>query len=214
MSQKISFLFGPGGRNATFFWGVKLLTKREIFKFGTKALSYQQIDLPEDWSYYALEKPADYSYLPEVTISQIMSQSGFNFTENRSHHVLISGNKVVAQLSICNDQFCLVNDPKLVVELLDGDVFLGYLFTWPDFRKRKAAQLLLTMTENQLYFSGVKRIVTHIRATNVPSIAAFKKIGYAFPSYVISKLNGAFVTSVLMKHIGLKIAGLPFKRKE
>lgn len=205
MSGKLSFLLGPGGGAAAAFFAFKILTRKEVFRFATKKLSQQPpVQLPAGWQYHYIDEITGNRNLATTTIRQIASESGFHFTKQCSHHVLLNEDQVIAQLSICSDTLCLVDDPKLILELSDGDVFLGYLYTWPDFRRRGAAQLLIAMAEQQLYQQGAKRIVTHVRATNVPSLAAFKRLGYQFSAYVISKINGSYLGSLRMKTVGLK----------
>jgi hypothetical protein len=52
--------------------------------------------------------------------------------------------------------------------------------------------------------SGLKRLVTHVRATNVPSIAAFKNQDFHFNAMVFSKTSGALLGALGMRRLGLQ----------
>jgi len=212
MNQRLSFLLGPGGFAASVFFGFKLLSGVEVFRFASKPLQARAAPaLPADWAYLRLSSPADYARLPAATATQIAAQSGAEperlLLRGCSIHALLCGEAVVAQLNIETGPVCDVDDPKLALQLAEGDGFLGFLYTWPEFRRRGAAQQLITATEQGMREQGLKRLVTHVRATNVPSMAVFKNLGCRFRALVFSKTSGALVGSLGMRRLGL--AALP-----
>jgi ribosomal protein S18 acetylase RimI-like enzyme len=209
MNQKLSFLLGPGGRAAAFFFGFKSLTGAEIFRFAAKPLQPGAMPaLPSDWRYVQLRTPAELAALAPGVRAQLAAQSGAGpellLQRGASLHTLLCGQAVVAQLNIESSPVCAVDDPKLLLRLAEGDGFLGYLHTWPQFRRRSAAQQLIAATEQSLHERGFKRLVTHVRATNVPSIAAFKNLDYRFNALVFGKTSGRLLGALGMRRLGLQ----------
>ena len=209
MNQKLSFFLGPGGFAAALFFGFKSLTGAEAFRFAAKPLqSGAASALPPDWRYVQLCTSAELAALVPAVRAQLAAQSGAGpellLQRGASLHTLLCGEAVVAQLNIESSPACEVDDPKLALHLAEGDGFLGFLHTWPEFRRRGAAQLLIAATEQSLRARGLKRLVTHVRATNVPSIAAFKNQGYRFNALVFSKTSGAFVGALGLRRLGLQ----------
>lgn len=215
MNQKLSFFLGPGGGTAALFFGFKSLTGAEVFRFAAKTLLPRAAPtLPPDWRYVQLCTSAQLAALLPSVRSQLGAQSGAGpellLQRGASLHALLCGEAVVAQLNIESGPACEVDDPKLALHLADGDGFLGYLHTWPEFRRRRAAQLLIATTEQSLHERGLKRLVTHVRATNVPSIAAFKNLNYRFNAMVFSKTSGTLLGALGMRRLGLQ--ALPERR--
>ncbi|WP_367067209.1 GNAT family N-acetyltransferase [Oryzisolibacter sp. LB2S] len=209
MNQKLSFLLGPGGGTAALFFGFKSLTGAEVFRFAAKTLVPGVVPaLPPDWRYVELRTPADVAALEPGVRAQLGAQSGAGpeqlVRRGASLHALLCGDAVVAQLNIETSPACEVDDPKLTLHLAEGDSFLGFLHTWPEFRRRGAAQLLIAATEQVLRERGLKRLVTHVRATNVPSMAAFKNLGYRFNALVFSKTSGMLLGALGMRRLGLQ----------
>lgn len=209
MNQKLSFFLGPGGFTATVFFAFKSLTGVEAFRFAAKPLQPGAPPaLPSDWRYVQLCTSDELVALMPGVRAQLAEQSGAGpellLRRGASLHALLCGETVVAQLNIESSPAFEVDDPKLALRLAEGDGFLGYLHTWPEFRRRGAAQLLIATTEHGLRERGLKRVVTHVRATNVPSIAAFKHQGYRFNALVFSKTSGALVGGLGMRRLGLQ----------
>lgn len=209
MKQRLAFLLGPGGLTASLFFGFKLLSGVEVFPFASKPLQTAAAPaLPQGWTYHHLSSLADMARLPAATTAQIAAQSGAKperlLQRGCTVHVLLCGEAAVAQLNIEIGPVCPVDDPKLTLHLSAGDGFLGFLYTWPEFRRQGAAQLLIAATEQGMREQGLQRLVTHARATNVPSIAVFKNQGWRFCACVFSKTSGALVGSLGMQRLGLR----------
>lgn len=100
---------------------------------------------------------------------------------------------------------CLIDDPKLTFNISNHDAFLGYLFTWPRFRKQGAAQYLINETKNDLANQGVRRIITHVRSTNVPSLAVFNRTGWKFDASLLVSCSGQLLTTLGMKNLNLEV---------
>jgi RimJ/RimL family protein N-acetyltransferase len=208
LSQKISFLLGPGGFLASLFFGLKVLSRVEVFRVACKPLTVDAAAaLPADWRYLFLRSPTEFSQIPTAVASMIAAQSGCApdqlFARSGSIHTLVCGEFVVAQLNIETGPTCEVDDPRFVLQMAAGDALVGHLYTWPDFRRQKAAQILIATTESQLAKQGLLRLVTHVRSTNVPSLAVFKYLGWRFHAFVFSNTNGDLLSSLGMRKLGL-----------
>jgi ribosomal protein S18 acetylase RimI-like enzyme len=203
-------LLGPGGITASAFFGLKTLTGIEVFRFADKPLQPSvPPPLPAGWEHRCLSSPADLARLPPATLSRIAEQSGASpgdlVARGASIHVLLCDGAVVSQLNIERAGRYQMDDPRIVVHMAAGDGFLGYLYTWPDYRRRMAAQLLVAHAEPVMRRQGIQRLLTHVRATNVPSIAAFRKIGCRFSALVFADRRGRPRGSVGIRSLGLAV---------
>ena len=133
MNQKLSFFLGPGGLTAALFFGVKSLTGAEVFRFAAKPLQLGPVPaLPADWRYVQLRTSADLAALGPGFRAQLGRQSGAGperlFQRGASLHALLCGEAVVAQLNIESSPVCEVDDPKLALQLAEGDGFVARVF--------------------------------------------------------------------------------------
>lgn len=207
-SEKWAFLSGSGGMRAAFFYGLKTMTKIEVFRLvWIKPLGTLAPTLPGGWRYLRLDNLATLSALPATLLTAISAHSGSGperlFQRAGSLHLLLCGDQVVAQLNIESAADCQIDDPQLMLKLAQTDVFLGYLFTWPSFRRLGAAQHLIAATQHDLASRGVERIIAHVRATNVPSLAAFARSGWCFDGLLFSRCSGRFLAAQGLKKLKL-----------
>ena len=123
-----------------------------------------------------------------------------------SLHLLLIDNLLAAQLSIEPGPTCRIDSPPLYLSMGERDTFLSHLYTWPAFRRRGAAQRLVAATVSSLSGRSVQRIVAHVRATNVPSLAAFERAGWKGGATVICTLKGQLLLAT-----GAARAGFSFR---
>lgn len=86
------------------------------------------------------------------------------------------------------------------------DAFLSYLYTWPGYRRLGAAKRLISSTASDLAAHDIHRVIAHIRATNVPSLAAFEHAGWESEANILCTLGGR-----LLMAPGAKKSGLCFR---
>ena len=193
--ERISFLLGPGGLKAASFFIVKAFVGIEVFRIICKTLDLTEMPVtPKTWRYVVLRSAEDLATLHTSTAGQLGEQAGSLsglFKRSGILHALVCDNKVVAQLNIETTPECEIDDPRLYLTLRKDDAFLGYLYTWPEFRRQGAAQILVAACECYMAGQGFTRLVSHVRATNVPSLAAFRQLNWAFSAWVTARPSGA-----------------------
>lgn len=183
LKDRLDFLRGPGGLRAAAFFGLKLATRLEAFRFlwTTTQLRIARV-LPPNWHYVSLHKKEALAELPKDCLLQLSQQCGSRpeqlLARGGSLHLLLQGEALVAQLSIDQGPTCRIDSPPLQLGMLPTDAFLSYLYTWPHARREGAAGHLIESTIRDLARRGTNRVFAHVRATNVPSLAAFELAGW------------------------------------
>ena len=127
---------------------------------------------------------------------QLLSRGG-------SLHLLLISNSLAAQLAVMHGPNCRVDSPPLHLIMDETDAFLGYLYTWPAFRRQGAARQLIAATVSSLSTHNVQRIFAHVRATNVPSVAAFERAGWKTGGTLLCTLNGDLLLAPGTARVGL-----------
>lgn len=195
LKEKLEFLRGPGGIRAAAYFGLKLLTRVEAFRIvWTITRPDTSLTLPSGWRYLGFYADEALSGFSSDIIEQAAKQCGWKperlLNRGGSLHLLLIGNSLAAQLSIEPGPICRIDSPPLYLSMGEGDTFLSHLYTWPAFRRRGAAQRLIAATVSSLSARNVQRIVAHVRATNVPSLAAFEHAGWKGKATIICTLGG------------------------
>lgn len=195
LRDRLEFLRGPGGLRAATFFGLKLLARIEVFRIvWTMAQPDTTLTLPSGWRYLGFYTGEALSGFSGDIIGQAAEQCGWKperlLERGGSLHLLLIDNSLAAQLSIQPGPVCRIDSPPLHLSMGESDVFLSHLYTWPAFRRRGAAQRLIATAVNGLSARKVQRIVAHVRATNVPSLAAFERAGWKGRATIICTLGG------------------------
>lgn len=208
IKQRISFLLGPGGLKAASFFIIKVLVGIDVFRIICKALDLTEMPvIPKIWRYVVLRSAEDLATLHACTAGQLSEQAGSVtglFKRSGILHALVCDNKVVAQLNIETGSEFEIDDPKLGLTLRKGDAFLGYLYTWPEFRRQGAAQILVAACECYMTGQGFAHLISHVRATNVPSLAVFKQLNWTFSAWAIARPSGATLSVLGLKRMGIE----------
>ena len=210
LKEKLDFVTGPGGLRAAIYFGLKLITRIEAFRVvSTLTRSSASLDLPTGWRYLGLHTAEELAGQPTDFINQVAEQCGSSpkqlIEQGGSLHLLVSADSLVAQLSIDRGPECQIDSPPLVLTMAGTDAFLSYLYTWPSYRRRAAARYLIAATVNDLSTRDTRRVLAHVRATNVPSLAAFENANWQTCATILCSLSGRLLTVP-----GAKKAGLSF----
>jgi GNAT superfamily N-acetyltransferase len=208
MKEKLEFLKGPGGLLAAAYFGLKLLARIDVFRI---VWIFSQPDtpprLPSDWRYLSLHTEKALSDFPHHIIEQAAEQCGSNpkklLRRGGSLHLLLAGDSLIAQLSIERGPICRIDSPPLYLGMAETDAFLSYLYTWPAYRRRGAAQRLIAATVSDLSTRDVHRVIAHVRATNVPSLAAFQHANWKIGTMIICTLSGRLLMAPCATNAGL-----------
>jgi GNAT superfamily N-acetyltransferase len=195
LQEKLEFLTGPGGLRAAGFFGLKLLARVEVFRIVYRyAQPCEAVSLPSGWRYLSLHDDEALSAISAETLQQAAEQSGLHPREilggRGSLHLLMIEDALAAQLTIARGPMCRLDSPPLSLSMAATDAFLSYLYTWPRHRRHGAARQLISSTVNDLAARNIHRVVAHIRATNVPSLAAFEHAGWKSGANLLCTLGG------------------------
>lgn len=210
LREKLEFLRGPGGLRAACYFGLKLLARVDTFRVVWKlARPDSSMTLPSDWRYSIIHTSAALSGLSSALLEQVAQQSGSGpaqlLERSGSLHLLLAGDALVAQLSIERGPSCRVHNPPLILSMAETDAWLGYLYTWPAYRRQGAARCLIAATERDLATRNVGRLIAHVRATNVPSVAAFEGAGWQTGAMILCTLSGRLLIAPGAARVGLSI---------
>lgn len=195
LKERLDFLRGPGGLRAASYFGLKLITRIEAFRVvWMSAQPNTALTLPPSWRYLSFHTEQALSGLSGEMLERVVEQCGSGprqlLERGGSLHLLISGNALIAQLSIDCGPTCRIDSPPLHLSMAESDAFLSYLYTWPTYRRQGAARYLIAATVNNLSMRNTHRVLAHIRATNVPSLAAFEHAGWQTCATILCTLGG------------------------
>jgi hypothetical protein len=211
LKEKLEFLRGPGGIRAAAYFGLKLLARVEVFRIvWTMTQPDASLTLPPGWRYVGFYTDEALSSFSSDIIEQAAEQCGWKperlLNRGGSLHLLLIGDSLAAQLSIEPGPACRIDSPPLYLSMGERDTFLSHLYTWPAFRRRGAAPRLIAATVSSLSARNIQRIVAHVRATNVPSLAAFERAGWKGGATVICTVKGQLLLAT-----GAARAGFSFR---
>ncbi len=89
--------------------------------------------------------------------------------------------------------------------MAETDAFLSYLYTWPAYRRQGAARYLIAATVSDLSMRNTHRVFAHVRATNVPSLAAFERAGWKAGATILCTLSGRLLMAPGAARAGLVV---------
>lgn len=217
--ERLSLLKYRGGLKAASFWVVKIIFRVEIHFLYAMDLTQPQV-LPQSarekpvhdgFQFLSLDTAQDLSVVPRDIMDQIGLQSGRGVEQlinnNTSIYALVDQTSIVSQTNICRSAFIQVDSPThLDIELALGDVFLGYLFTYPRYRGMGTARRLLKEVCEHVKRRGHSRIVTHIRSTNAPSLNTFIKCGWTRVGWVFTSTSGRLLLVHCPRKVGITVS--------
>ena len=210
LKERLEFLKGPGGIRAAGYFGLKIFIRIDVFHvFWIVTRSYTSLILPPGWRFVSLHTAGALSDCSKHIIEQAANQCGTSpkslVERGGSLHLLLAGDSLVAQLNIERGPSCRINAPSLHLAMGESDAFLSHLYTWPEYRRQGAARYLIAASVNNLSMYKIRRVIAHVRATNVPSLAAFEHAGWKNGATIICTLSGRLLTA-----FGAARAGLTF----
>lgn len=210
LKERLEFLRGPGGLRAAGYFGLKLITRIDVFHIvWILAQSNTSLTLPSGWRYLSFHTEEALSGLASDIVGRLAEQCGPGprqlLRRGGSLHVLVTDDSLVAQLNIEHGPSCRVDSPPLLLGMAENDAFLGYLYTWPAYRRQGAARRLIAATVSDLSARNVHRILAHVRATNVPSLAAFEHAGWKTGATILCTLSGRLLMAPGAASAGLTV---------
>jgi len=217
--ERLSLLKYRGGLKAALFWVVKIIFRVEIHFLYAIDLTQPQV-LPQSsrekptndgFRFLSLDTAQDLSMVPRAMIDKIGLQSGrgveWLIKNDTSLYALVDQTSIVSQTNICRHSSIQVDSPThLDIELALGDVFLGYLFTYPRYRGMGTARRLLKEVCEHVKRRGYSRIVTHIRSTNAPSLNTFIKCGWTRVGWIFTSTSGRLLFVHCPRKVGITVS--------
>ena len=213
LSEQLEFLRGTGGARAAAYFGLKLAIRIETFHvLWTTTQPRASQTLPPDWCYVSLREANSLAKLPKNCVTQLATQSGTDperiLARGDSLHLLMQEETLLAQLRIDHGPSCQIDSPPLRLSMRPTDAFMSYLYTWPQARRRGAAAHLIKSAVSDLAHGGIHRAFAHIRATNVPSLAAFKLAGWQPCASLFCSTGGRLIMAPGAANVGLTLRPL------
>lgn len=212
--ERLKLLKNRGSIKAVFYWLIKKIFHIDFYFF--YVLDLAQWHSPtstrnQSFPFLSLSTPEEIKNTNPVLIDTIGLQCGQainKLIENRAIiYALIDKQNIVSQVNIQRKALVQVDSPTLLnFHLLPKDTFLGYLFTYAQYRGQGTAPLLLQQVCDDLQKKGISRIITHIRATNTPSLNTFEKCGWVRSGWMISTINGRILKKYISKKLGISIS--------
>ena len=217
--EKLARLKSKGGVKAAAFGIVKKLFRMEVHFLYSMDLAQQQVlglkpvrDPCERQAFHfiALTTARDLALYPHALIEQLDSQSGQGIAKligsDTGVYALIDGTNIVSQVNINRSAVVHVDSPTdLDICLAPGNVFLGYLFTYPQYRSMGTAAFLIGKVSQNIQKHGYSRILTHIRSTNTASLNTFRKCGWARVGWILTSTSGRLLLTHCPHRTGISI---------
>lgn len=208
--ERLEFLRGPGGMRAAAWFALKVFARVDVFRLVWVATrSACDTVLPPGWRHVEVHTLEAWRALSAEVAGQAASQCGASPERlagtGASLHLLLAGEALAAQLTVQRGPLCRVDSPALRVGMADTDAWLGYLYTWPGFRRQGAAQRLIALAACSAGKRGIERLFAHVRATNVPSLAAFERAGWRSGAALACTPGGRLLMAPGAARLGLDI---------
>ncbi len=215
--ERLKLLKNRGSMKATFYWLIKKAFCIDFYFFYMLDLSQHQYVVSTEskkknlFQLLSLGTPEEVHAANPTIVDTLGLQCGQGINkliENKAIiYALIDEQNVVSQVNIQRNTIVQVDTPALLhFQLSVKDTFLGYLFTYEQYRGQGSAPLLLQRVCSDLQRKGVSRIITHIRATNSPSLNTFEKCGWTRSGWMMSTINGRLLKKFLPKKLGISVS--------
>lgn len=210
LRERLQFLRGPGGSRAALFWLLKAVLRMEVHGFFARELIAGLPPLPPaDLRFLELREPADIATLTPALLRELDSQSGAGveglLARQTRVYALVSADAVACQLNISTGTLSVDSPIPLQITLGERDTFLAYLYTHEAFRRRGLAELLIRRVCHALAREGFARCLCHIRMTNVPSLAAFRRAGWRCVAWLVTSSGGRLLGVPGSRRAGVRV---------
>ena len=210
--QRVQFATGPGGVTATLYWLRKVLLRQDTHLVLGVSLAATPANAPSGMTILHLSALSDMAALPDDLLRQIRANSEPALedvvSQRGSIFAYIHGNQVACQLNIAVNRVTVNTPTRLQVSLGPSDAFLYELGTTPAYRRRGLATHFIATVSSILAANGFSRCICHVRATNVPSLAAFRASGWRPIGRIITNSHGMVVGCPGCAESGLVVTAL------
>jgi ribosomal protein S18 acetylase RimI-like enzyme len=205
----LQFLTGPGGLAASAFWAMKSVARVEVYGFFARVLHEELAPVPEGMRFIALRREADLAEISADLLRQLDSQSGAGvraLLAGETHvYALAAADGVACQTNISTRALFVDSPIPMNITLRERDTFLAFLYTYPRFRRRGLAETLIRLVCHSLAEQGYARCLCHVRMSNVPSLAAFRRTGWRRVASLVTSTGGKLLAAPGAARTGLQL---------
>jgi ribosomal protein S18 acetylase RimI-like enzyme len=184
LRERIGFALSKGGLSGTAVWLMKKAFRVEPYIFFETGLEPNaRTATPSRFAFHRIVSPDDLVAIDAQVQYQLNKHAGrpverLVYTGN-SVYFLADGSRVACQLNISPGPVVTIDSPRpLQIDMGDRCAFLAFLFTDPQYRRIGLASALIDAVRADLAREGYRRMLAHVRRTNVASIGAFARMGW------------------------------------
>ena len=218
--ERLSLLFSQGGTIAAVLWVLKRILSVDIYGFYEYMIrndsDKKTYPIGTNCSLMALSKIVDLTKIPKELLDQFHCQSGCSLEslllKGGIFYALLENGQPVVQVNIYGPNSVEVDTPiSMYVSVQKNSRFLGFLYTYPEFRRKGYATKLISLVMQDLIKYGVKSIVAHIRLSNIRSIRAFVKNGWTKVGIIVTSSKGSILFKTGMQQINVSLSEKKYK---
>jgi len=175
-----------GGATATLYWLASRLVRLDAHKFYAIEIDYGHAAaceaLPDGNTLLCIDSVGQLEECSAEIVETLDRQNGVAVRDSVANggrvYAITCGEAVVAQLRVEFGRSNIDSPFPMALHFGERDAFFSYLYTWPPARGAGWATKLIRIVSSELAAEGWSRCLCHIRATNVPSIATFRRCGW------------------------------------
>jgi ribosomal protein S18 acetylase RimI-like enzyme len=184
LRERIGFALSKGGLSGTVVWLMKKTFRVEPYIFLETVLDpHAQPATLSRFAFHRIVSPNDLVAIDAQVQEQLNERAGRPVERlvhtGNSVYFLADGFRVACQLNISPGPVVAIDSPRpLQIEMGDRCAFLAFLFTDPRYRRIGLASALVDAVRADLAREGYRRVLAHVRRTNVASVGAFARMGW------------------------------------
>jgi GNAT superfamily N-acetyltransferase len=145
----------------------------------------------------------------EQQLNEQTGQSCLRLLQRGARIYYFSEGEVVAcQLNILRDEVIVDSPCDLAFRFEPEDTFLNYLHTRERYRGRGLARTLIRHACADLAAVGSRRCFAHIRATNHPSLTAFRNAGWKLAGRIVTTTSKRFIAAPGCKESRMQVRAI------
>lgn len=186
LTERLQLARANGGGVATAYWLANRLLRVETYKFLAIELPVASIKfdmpLPGECSYLCLGSKEAFAQCDPQVIDMLDRNNGVMVADTIARggrvYAIVRGQQVLSQQRVEFGQTYTRSPYPMNLYVGEREAYFSYLYTAPTERGRGWARRLSAYAMNDLAEQGISRCMSHIRATNVASLATRLACGW------------------------------------
>lgn len=211
LPERIKFAIAPGGRTSAFWWLAGKIARLETHQVFSRRLAPLVDAMPRNEEcglFRSIRSDSDVMMLEPVIREQLeahLAKGLHGLASEESAVFFLSKDRIVlSQLLIRRGPRILLDSPSgIELEIGADRDFLSYLYTPQEHRRTGAARRLLELVCVELQRERRASLIAHVRATNVPSLNAFRTGGWQQIGTLWSRAEGDWIAAVKLRAHGI-----------